>query len=166
MGKAFDLQVSFPTDTELDRAFDVIGAMDRYKCADRVVRAMGNVVLKRAKELVPRSANTGSTKLWSKKNAHRKGELPLWRSLRLIVRKTSKLSYALVGPVWREGQKAYFNLAYKKKSRAVWLWGRDANRTVPAIRNWMLQASDETHPQQLAAGLAELRKFVKDTYGG
>jgi len=162
---SFSMKVTFPRDAELNRLIDVVGAMDRYKAADKVCKAMAQPVLVRARQLVPRSAATGSTQGWSKKYAHRKGEMPLWRALRLIVRKGSKLAYALVGPMWREGSKAYFNLAYKKGSREVVYWGRRQGRSVKALRNWMLQASDETKPQQIAAAKAELTKFIRDTYG-
>lgn len=166
---SFGMKVDFPSDAELDRMFDMVGAMQRYQCADKVVRAMGKVVLARAKQLVPRSKQNPKgdpTKKWSKKYEHRIGELPLWQSLRLIVRKSSKLSYALVGPMWREGNKAYFNMAYRKGSREVYLWGKAAGRSVQAIRNWMLQACDETKPQQIEAAKTELRNFLKATYGG
>lgn len=166
---SFSMKVDFPTDAELDRMFDVVGAMHRYGAADKVVKAMGKIVLERAKQLVPRSKKNPKgdpTKKWSQKYAHRVGEMPLWQSLKLVVRRTSKLSYALVGPMWREGSKAYFNMAYRKGSREVYLWGKAAGRSVQATRNWILQACDETKPQQIDAAKTELRKFLKDTYGG
>lgn len=166
---SFTMKVDFPTDAELDRMFDMVGAMHRYGAADKVVRAMGKIVLTRAKAIVQSTANsalTGSRDKWSLEMKAAYSHIPhLYDALRLVMRKTSKLAYAIVGPMWREGNAAYYNLAYKKGTREVVYWGKPQGRSVQAIRNWMLQACDETKPQQVEAAKTELRRFLKDTYG-
>lgn len=154
-----DIRMNLPTDAELSKMFDAVPILERHRVSDRVVRAGGNVIAKRARQLAPQSAKTGSTKKWSKKmfidggtggTARKKGEKPLWKTIKLIVRKGRNAgAISVVGPEWPEGNKAYFNTSPKGRKQV--LWGKRTGKVVAQIRNWIVQAFDETKTQQLAA---------------
>lgn len=161
-----DLKMELPTDREISQMFDIVGHMKRYSAYDKVTLAMGRVVAARAKVLCPKSSETGTADKRAKKQRSKgKWDVRLWTTIRAVGRKTNTGGYAIVGPKHPDGNKVNFNTARKKKSRRVWFWGKDQHRTVPAIPNFLVQAADETKPQQLSAGKASLEKFIKTHFG-
>lgn len=166
MANKFQVTLDFPTDAELNAKLDGFSLLNRFKASDRVTSAMGRVVLARAKELAPRS-KAADTDRWSKTlKAARAGVPALWRSVAMVLRKRAYDAYVIVGPKWPDGNKAYFNVAFRKGSREKVLWGKRMGQAIPAIRNWLLQAADETKSQQIEAARNELVKFTKDAFGG
>lgn len=160
-----DIRFDFPSDSQIDGLLNVVGQMEKYKASDKMVAAMARVILARARQLVPHGTQTDRDARSSAQKAAADWESRLYRSIAMAVRKTTRLAYAVVGPSWPKGSKAYFNVAYKKGSRAVWYWGKNMGFAKPAIRNWLLQAADETKSQQIQAAKTALVKFLKDAYG-
>ena len=152
-----------PTDAELRRMFDAVPILIRHGVADQVVRAGSQPVVKRARQLSPRSSNTGTADKRSRQQRlEANWEIPLWKTIKRVVRKYSANATAIIGPEWPEGNKAYFNTS--PKGRKQWFWGRFTGRTVAQIRNWIVQALDETRSQQLAAMKAKLRQKMDEIW--
>lgn len=167
----FDFQL--PTDQEIEEMFNVAAKLDRYQVADQVVRAAAAPVLARARELCPRSDNTGTARKRSaKQRASADWDTPLWKTIKLVVRKYAYSGFAVIGPSWPKGNKAYFNTS--PKGNKGHLWGYEgksyprkdggnhiAGQAKPRaqIRNWIVQAFDETKPQQIEATKTKLREL-------
>jgi hypothetical protein len=110
-------------------------------------------VLRRARSLVPQSRKTGSRKKQSKKSQAQWPET-LLRQLRVKSKKYATASFAVVGPKSPEGNMANF---VQGKPRRHVLWGKSSQvARYRYQRNWMLQASDESRSEMLAAMKASL----------
>jgi len=154
---------NLPTDAELEQMFDAVPILKRHSVSDKTVRAGAKPIVKRARQLAPRSSKTGSAKKRSKNQ--RKGadwETPLWKTIKMVVRKYSANAAAIVGPEWPAGNKAYFNTS--PRGRRKFLWGKDTGETVPQIRNWIVKAYDETRPEQLKAMKDKLTQLMKQVW--
>lgn len=172
MANSIDIKLELPTDAELAAMFDAVPVLERYKVGDKVTRAGGAVIVKRARQLAPRSDRTGSVKRWSKKmyedggtggTPRKQNEMPLWKTIAQVVRTYGKgQAFTVVGPKWPEGSKAYFNTG--PDGRRKFLWGKDTETTVPAIRNWIVQAFDETKDRQLSAMKAKLKTLMDEIW--
>ena len=151
MPNKLDLKLSLPTDAEINAMFGAVPVLQRHSVADQTVRAGAAVIVKKSRQLAPRSDKTGTTRKWSKSTkAQRTGEKPLWKTIKQVVRKGKNAgAISIVGPEWPDGNKAYFNTSPDGREQV--LWGKRTNVTVPAIRNWIVQSFDETKSQQLAA---------------
>lgn len=147
-----EFKSSLPSDAELAAMFDMVPKLERYQVGDKVTRAAGKIVLDRVKQLTPRSSVTGSSK---KRSSKQRGgadwdNTPLWKGMAMAVRKYATSTWVWVGPRWREGQKIYFIAEWKKQTRRAFYWGRPGP-IVRKLRNWIVQAFDETKSQQLSA---------------
>jgi hypothetical protein len=163
MSNEIDLAFDLPSQADIDKMFHVVPKIERYKALDKVVSAGAKVIAKRARELAPRSAQTGSAKKRTAKQWQEADwEYPLWKTIKHIVRKYQYHAHGVVGPEWPKGNKAYLNTS--PKGRVKVLWGKKTGQIVPQVRNWIVQAFDETRPQQLDAMRKELNKFVEQLF--
>ena len=170
MANRLSLKVNMPSDAELSAMFDAVPILVRHRVGDATVKAGSKIVVDRAKQLAPRSVNSGSTRKWSKKmyidggtggTARSKTETPLWKTIKRVVRRYSANALAVVGPEWGDGNKVFFNASLR--GRRVFLWGKDAGR-IATVRNWIAQAFDQTKPQQLAAMKNALQQKMRDIW--
>ena len=142
--------MDFPTDAELNRMFDAIPKLEKFGVLDKTCKAGADVVMKRARELAPRSTEVSRNKRSKSQQSKADWNYPLWKTIKRIVRKyQNRYGVAVIGPEWPKGNKAYFNTSPKGRKQV--LWGKRTGRVVPQIRDWIVQAFDETRPQQLAS---------------
>jgi len=154
---------------DIERALDGVNVVQYYQVHDKVVRVMAKTVSERARWIAPRSErNPKRPDLKRSKSQLAKADwrYPLWRSITYGVRKHNRGAYAVVGPSWPKGNKAHFNTAHKKGFREVVYWGKHQAIPWPSIRNYLMQASDETKARQIGAAEAEIRKFLRANFGG
>lgn len=152
-----------PSDAQLRAMFDAVPILERHQVADKTVRAGAKPVVTRARQLSPRSSKTGSAKKRSKaQQASADWNTPLYKTIKQVVRKYSANAFAVVGPKWPEGNKAYFNTSPGGRKQV--LWGKPTGKTIAAIRNWIVQAFDETKPQQLSAMKTKLRALMDEVW--
>lgn len=152
-----DFKMQLPSDAELEQMFNMVPKMERYKVSDKTVEAGAAVVVKRARELTPRNKTPGKRS----KNQQQKADwnYPLWKTIARVIRKyNNRYGLAVIGPSWPKGNKAYFNTS--PKGRREVLWGKVTGRVVRQVRNWIVQAFDETKSQQLAAMKAKLTELT------
>lgn len=171
MRNKLDIRIDMPTDAELERMFHAVSVLDRYQVFDKTLRAGSRPVVARARQLAPRSSATGTTDKWSRKmlvdggtgGAPRsRGETPLWKTIALVIRKYTRAGVSVVGPKWPEGNKAYFNTG--PSGRRQFFWGDDTGLVVAQIRNWIVQAFDETRALQLAAMKKKLQQLMREIW--
>lgn len=161
-----------PTDKELNKLFDAVPVLNRHQVADKTVRAGVKPITTRARQLIPRSSESDRAKRSTKQRQSSPGlDYPLWKTVKAVVRKgNSAGAIAVTGPEFKgsmsAGQKIYLIAEHKKKGRRVFYWGKDANRTKLKIRNVMLQAADETRPQQLANMKSVLKRELDRIWRG
>lgn len=128
---------------------------------DRAVRRAADIVLTRAKQIVPQSTLTGSRQKQSKKSK------AIWsKKLRAMLRvkslKYETSTWAIVGAKNPEGNHAFF---MQEKPRRLVLWGKStAVAKYRMQRNWITQAFDETLSQQRAEMMASLKEDVDATW--
>lgn len=165
MANKLDIKIQMPSDAEINKMFNAVPVLEQHRVADQVVRAGSRAVLSRAKRLAPRGEVTGTSKKRSRSQQSKANwNLPLWKSIALVVRKYKTNGTAIIGPRWPEGNKAYFNTSPSGRKQV--LWGRVTGKTVPQIRNWIVQAFDETKSEQLAAMKKKLQQKMKEIWGG
>jgi hypothetical protein len=154
-----EFKMDLPSDAELERQWNMVPKLERYGVGDKTTRAAGKIVLDRVKQLTPRSSQTGSAKKRSKtQRSAADWAPPLWKGMSMAVRKYATSTWAWVGPRWRDGQKIYFIAEWKKQTRRAFYWGRPGP-VVRKLRNWIVQAFDETKGQQLDA----MKESIKST---
>lgn len=158
------IKTNFATNNEIATMFGTIDTMQRYKVGDRVVTAGSSVVLKRAKELAPRDTSGHKEKRSAKQKAKADWNMPLWKTVSRKIVREERGAYAIIGPRWPEGKKAYFNTS--PNGRRVFYWGKDAGIVKLAIRNWIVQAADETRGQQLDAMKSKLKEAMDEVMCG
>jgi hypothetical protein len=175
MANKLDIKIKMPSDAEINKMFNAVPILERHRVADQVVRAGSRAVVRKARALAPRSTTSGSVSKWSQKmyetggtgdkgTPRKKGEIPLWKTIAVVVRKYHTNGTAIVGPKYNEGNKAYFNTGPSGRKQV--LWGRVTGKTVPQLRNWIVQAFDETKSEQLAAMKKKLQQKMKEIWGG
>jgi hypothetical protein len=172
-----DFKMSFPTDEQLNKMFDAVPKLEQYKVLDKTVDAAAAVVVKRAQSLAPRSKDSDRKKRSKSQRDNADWNYPLWKTIGKVIRKyANRYGLAVIGPKWPKGNKAYFNTSPKGNAGHRWgKAGQQYQRTrngktetytaMPAkpraqIRNWIVQAFDETKPQQLAAMKAKLTELT------
>lgn len=175
-----DLKMSFPSDAELQQLFATVPKLNHYKVLDKAVDAATGPVVKRARQLAPNSSKTGTSKKRSK-NQFEKADwnYPLWKTIKRVIRKYAVNAVGVIGPEWPKGNKAYFNTS--PKGNKGHLWGHEgkayptrkggvhvAGPPKPRIqvRNWIVQAMDETKSQQLEAMKASVIKSLEQVMRG
>lgn len=166
MANKLDIKMQLPNDAELDRMFNMVPKLERYKVLDKATGEAAKIVVKRARELAPRSSDTGSAQKRSKKQASSANwSYPLWKTIKRVFRKyQDRYGLAVIGPEWPTGNKAYFNTS--PKGRRQVLWGKATGRVVAQIRNWIVQAFDETKTQQLNAMKDSLKQSLDQVMRG
>lgn len=154
------VNIDMPTDGEIAKMFDAVPILERYKVGDKVVREGGKIVLARARQLVPRGTQEDREKRSQSQRAQADWGFPLWKTMRMVLRRYAANAVAVIGPSWPKGNKAYFN---SPRGRREVLWGRVSGR-VRQYRNWIVQAFDETRPQQLTAMKARLTQLMREIW--
>lgn len=158
MGNKLDIKLQLPTDAEINRMFDAVPILERYAVMNQTITAGAKPIVTRARQLAPRSKPEDRAKRSKKQQAAADWEFPLWKTIKVVYRKYSRTQVAVVGPEWPKGNKAYFNTS--PNGRRQVLWGRVTGAIIPQIRNWIVQAFDETRPQQLDAMKKKLRLLL------
>lgn len=158
MANKLDIRMNLPTDAEINRMFNAVPILDRFQVTDQVVRAGAKPIVQRARQLAPRSTPEARAKRSTKQKAAADWDYPLWKTIKMVVRKYARVSVSVVGPEWPKGNKAYFNTSPGGRKQV--LWGRVTGVIVPQIRNWIVQAFDETKPQQREAMRKKLRVLM------
>lgn len=162
--------VKLPSDAELKKMFDAVPQLNRYEVADAVVAAGIKPITGRARRLIPRSKPADRAKRSKKQRETNPGlDDPLWKSVRHVVRKAGRGgAVAVSGPEFKgkagASQKIYLVAEHKQKGRRMFFWGRDGGRTKLKIRNVMIQAAEETKPEQLAAMKVPLKKKMDQVW--
>jgi hypothetical protein len=170
MSNSLDVAFDLPSQEKIDQMFNMVPQLQRYKAVDKVVRAGAQVVAKRARDLTPRSTEEARKKRSRKQQSEADWNYPLWKTIKYIVRKYEEDGLAVVGPEWPKGNKAYFNTSPKGRLRVLWGRGPNPNSPkplssiAPQIRNWIVQAFDETRQEQYAAMRAALTKFTDELF--
>ena len=158
------IKTNFASNAEIAQMFGTIQTFDRYKVGDRVVTAGSTPILKRAKELAPRDKKKHGDKRSRSQKMKARWNIPLWKTVSRKVKRTDKGAYAIIGPTWPDGNKAYFNTG--PHGRRVFYWGKDQQRTALQIRNWIVQAADETQSEQQTAIKAKLQEAIDEVMRG
>tara|TARA_R110000868_G_scaffold260927_1_gene519045 strand:+ start:4376 stop:4864 length:489 start_codon:yes stop_codon:yes gene_type:complete len=161
---SLSIKVNFATNSEIATMFGTISTFEQYKVGDRVVTAGSSVILKRAKELAPRDTKGHGAKRSKAQRRKARWNIPLHTTIKRKIVRADRGAYAIIGPSWPDGNKAYFNTG--KQGRRVFYWGKDAGLTKLAIRNWIVQAADETRPAQLDAMKAKLQEAIGEVIRG
>jgi hypothetical protein len=163
MANKLDVKINLPSDAELKRMFDAVPVLERYSVSDKVVRAGAKHIVNRARQLAPRSTQVDREKRSKSQRASADWNYPLWKTIKLVVRKYARAAgVGVVGPEWPKGNKAYFNTSPRGRQQV--LWGKRTGRTIPQIRNWIVQAFDETKQKQLASMKSKLKELMDDIW--
>jgi len=160
---SISVKTNFATNAEIAQMFGTIEVFRQYQVGDRVVTAGSSVVLKRAKELAPRDEDGHGKKRSAKQKAKANWNIPLHTTIRRKVKRTDTGAYAIIGPAHPTGNKAQFDSP--EKGRAVFYWGKDQGR-IRQVRNWIVQAADETRSEQLSAMQAKLKEAMDEVMRG
>ena len=164
-----DIKIRLPTDAELGRMFDAVPVLERHRVSDQVVRAGAKPITKRAQSLIPRSKKEDTDKRSKKQRAAADWAKPLWRTVKLVVRKGAKAgAVAVTGPEYTgktgAGQKIYLIAEHKQKGRRMFFWGKDGGRTKITIRNVRVQAADEARGESLSEMKAKLTTLMDEVW--
>lgn len=157
------ITTKLPTDRELEKMFNAVPMLRRHDVLGVTTAAGAKEVLSRAKALAPRGTEADRRKRSAKQKAAANWNIRLHTTVAVVTRKGNRLAFSIVGPKHPSGNKAYLN-SPQSGSRKHKLWGRDVGRVRKATRNWIVQAYDETRPQQLAAMKAALTKKVAEMF--
>ena len=146
---------------DMNAILEQLPIMLQRGAVDKALRAAGKVVAKRAKELCPRSSQTGTREGWSKQTAgSRTGAKPLAETIGEVVRKYDTVSVAIVGPQYPAGALGHL-VEYGHK---LVVYGHPTGRRVPP-RPFMRPAVDETKGEQEAAMLGVLKAELDKVKG-
>ena len=157
------IELKFPNDAELKRMFDAVPQLEKRRASDRVLRPMAKPIVTRSRQLAPRGNPTDRAKRSQRQAQAADWNYPLHKSITYVVRKYGNAAgLAVIGPSWPKGNKAYFDTS--PKGRRVFYWGKDAGKIRPQIRNWIVQAFDETRAEQVAIAKRELKKVMDEIW--
>ena len=168
MANKLDIKMDIPVDADLARMLNMDDRIDRFKLFDKALNAASGPVIRRARQLCWDGVKTGNSakRSWyqrngveppwakwikrgkTKRNKYGKvdWETQLKTTIGRVVRKYGRKGVAVIGPSWPKGNKAYFNAG--KNGRDVWYWGDDQGFKKKAMRNFIVQAFDETKNEQ------------------
>lgn len=151
---------------EIEQLLGRLEVQMRRKIAKQAVRAGAKVVQKRARQLCPRSAATGSRRGWSKKTrSARRGRKPLAQTIKVAVRDYDDTFMAITGPEYPAGALSHlieFRVGGKVPAKV--LWGQ-ATGEPRRERPFMRPAADETKGEQEAAIVDTVRRGVQQAGG-
>jgi hypothetical protein len=166
MPNSLDIKHNLPSDAEAKRMFDAVPILERYKVADKTLREGSKVILTKARQLAPRQTAAKRDLRSSKQRQSADWDTPLWKTVKRVVRKQKRGNgFAVIGPEWPKGNKAYFNTSPAGRKRV--LWGKQPKNlspVAPQVRNWIVKAFDETRSAQLAAMKAKLRTLMREVW--
>ena len=158
------LESNLPSDAALQTMFGTVGTFEKYKVGDRVVTAGTNPILKRAKELAPRDRSGHGDKRSQSQKAKARWNIPLHTTIKRKVWKGNKGAVGIVGPTWPDGNKAYFDTS--PNGRRIFYWGKSSGKVKITVRNWIVQAADETRHEQLDAMKSKLQEAIDEVIRG
>jgi len=148
------ISVTLPDFGQIDRQLAAVDLNLRSRELKKALRAGGNVVARRARQLAPRSATTGTREQWSAKTeAARASAKPLAETIGVVVRDYGSTFVLLVGPEYPAGALAHL----VEYGHAEYLYGVATGRRVPP-HPFMRPAADETEGQVNAAVIGSLQK--------
>jgi hypothetical protein len=146
--------VTLPDLDLIDRELGQVEQRLRTTALKKALRAGGKVVANRARQLAPRSLQTGTWDAWSKKTeGARAGAKPLAETIGVVVRDYGHTLVLLVGPEYPAGALGHL----VEYGHAEYLWGQATGRRVPP-KPFLRPAADETEDQVNAVVLETLRK--------
>jgi len=186
MANKLDIKMDIPVDAELARMLNMDDRIDRFKLFDKALTAASGPVIRRARQLcwdgqkaAPGAPSGNSAKRswyqrngveppwakWIKRGKTKRNkygkvdwETQLKTTIGRVVRKYSRKGIAVIGPSWPKGNKAYFNAG--KNGRDVWYWGDDQGFKKKAMRNFIVQAFDETKNEQQQLMKAQVKTLL------
>jgi len=154
---------NLPTDAEINAMFDAVPILEKHKVTDKVLTAMVRPIVKRARQKAPRQTETQRDKRGKNQEGQADWRTPLWKTITRVVRKYDRgRGFAMVGPSWPKGNKAYFNTS--PTGRRQVFWGLRTGKTVATVHDWITEAGDETRGQQKAAAKAKLKELMREIW--
>ena len=158
---SLSIKMDLPTDAELAKMFDAVSLLRRHDVMRTTTKAGGRVVEVRAKAIAPRGTEADRNKRSAKQKAAADWNTRLHTTIGMVTRGGNRRSFTIIGPRYPKGNKAYLNSPKSGERRHV-LWGRDTGRIKVSIRNWIVQAFDETRGEQLSQMKGALTKKVDE----
>jgi len=157
---SLDIELTFD-ESQLQKLME-IPLLLRMKSAERVLKAMGKVVVARGKALAPSSRKSGTRDKWSqkyKKNAAYQNDSG--RSIGYVFRPTEQGGYLVIGGIYPLANKQNFEAGTKRK---VLYWGRDSGKVkrIDPKERFMTKAFDETRQEQITAGNKQLEREAQE----
>jgi len=147
---------------ELVKQLERIDETLRRRVTRDCVRAGAEVVAARARQLCPRSANTGSAELQSQETqAERADAKPLAETIGIEVRDYGDRVLALVGPEHPAGALSHLNEFADEDAYLRVLWGRKSALEAKP-QPFMRRAFDETREAQQAAMEGVVAQALQD----
>lgn len=157
-------------DVSVDGVDDVLKMLEEvdrntyFKVTDKGVRKASQVVQKRAKQLAPRSSETGSARKRSvTQQRSGKWDIPLHTTITTKVVKYDNGAVGVVGPSWPDGNKAFFNNA--AKGRRVVYWGRKQG-TLYKGTDWLKRSLDESADEAGKVLIETISEAIKESASG
>lgn len=163
MANKLDFRAELPTNLEIAGMFDAVPMLKKHQTLGRTTDAAAGIIQRRAKSLTPRGKPENRRKRSKKQRAAANWDTQLHTTIAKVTRRRDRSAFSIVGPRHPDGNKAWFN-SPKKGSRKHILWGKDRGREFKSLRNWIVQAFDETKTEQLAAMRKTLRKSLDDHF--
>lgn len=178
MANKLEIKLNMPSDPQLDKMFDAVPKLERYKVFDQTMTAGARPVVARARALTPRNRTPNKRSKNQRAGTTKAGDkidwdYPTWKTIGRVIRKyAGRYGMAIIGPSWPKGNKAYFNTSPKGNKGNLWgspgkrymrrgkEYTAPPNRPRAQIRNWIVQAFDETQGQQLSAMKAKLQTLT------
>lgn len=149
MANGIKVNLNLPSDADMKRMFDAVPQLRKHDVMRAATKAGGKVIEKRARELTPRGKQSDRDKRSAKQKAAADWNTPLWKTIKMVSKLYERAAVAVIGPAWPTGNKAYFFTS--TNGRRVFYWGRNMGRVATQVRNWIVQAADETKGEQLSA---------------
>lgn len=159
------VSVSVTSDiARINRVLNQLPQTMQFAAYDRALPAAGKVVQQRAKELAPKSSQNpkGGAEKWSKKSKQDWSSIPLSDLIIIKVLRKSRTydPTVLIGPKFKEGNKANFVAPMEENIKQHVQWGKRAG-ILRKENDFLKRAADETKPQQVRAFLSALIPDVR-----
>lgn len=149
MANGIKVKLKLPSDADMKRMFDAVPQLRKHDVMKAATKAGGKVIEKKARELTPRGKQSDRDKRSKSQKAAADWNFPLWKTITMISKSYERAAVAWIGPGWPKGNKAYFFTS--TNGRRVWYWGRNQGRIATQVRNWIVQAAEQTKGEQLSA---------------
>jgi len=146
MGSA-TITVAIADSGEFESLLKQLDAQQRPKAVKTALRNAGQTVARRARQLAPRSIQTGTRDDWSAATAAlRASAAELHRSIGVVIRDYGDTFVAIVGPQYPAGAVAHLI----EFGHELVAWGRPTGQRVPP-QPFLRPAADETVAEQRSA---------------